>query len=105
MDYQAFVDEQVASIRESVGDGLAINALSGGVDSSVVTAIGHRAFGDRLEDRVRGQCADAGGRTAASCQDVCGHGHSRRDRRRACRLPGRLERTYRSGREAQCRHA
>lgn len=49
MDYQAFVDEQVASIRESVGEGLALNALSGGVDSSVVTAIGHRALGDRLK--------------------------------------------------------
>jgi GMP synthase (glutamine-hydrolysing) len=49
MDYQAFVDEQMADIRESVGDGLAINALSGGVDSSVVTALGHRALGDRLK--------------------------------------------------------
>jgi GMP synthase (glutamine-hydrolysing) len=47
MDYKAFVDEKVASIRESVGDGVAINALSGGVDSSVVTAIGHRALGER----------------------------------------------------------
>ena len=28
MDYQAFVDERIAEIRESVGDGLAINALS-----------------------------------------------------------------------------
>jgi GMP synthase (glutamine-hydrolysing) len=49
MDYKAFVDEKVASIRESVGDGVAINALSGGVDSSVVTAIGHRALGERLK--------------------------------------------------------
>jgi len=49
MDYRAFVDEQVASIREAVGEGLAINALSGGVDSSVVTAIGHRALGSRLK--------------------------------------------------------
>jgi len=49
MDYQAFVDDQVASIQKSVGDGLAINALSGGVDSSVVTAIGHRALGERLK--------------------------------------------------------
>ena len=49
MDYQAFVEEQVAFIRETVGDGLAINALSGGVDSSVVTVLGHRALGDRLK--------------------------------------------------------
>jgi GMP synthase (glutamine-hydrolysing) len=49
MDCQAFVDGQIASIRESVGDGTAINALSGGVDSSVVTALGHRALGDRLK--------------------------------------------------------
>ena len=49
MDYQAFIEEQVAFIRETVGDGLAINALSGGVDSSVVTVLGHRALGDRLK--------------------------------------------------------
>lgn len=49
MDYQAFIDEQVAAIRQTVGDGLAINALSGGVDSSVVTVLGHRALGDRLK--------------------------------------------------------
>ncbi|MCR4414494.1 MAG: asparagine synthase-related protein [Thermoguttaceae bacterium] len=49
MNYQAFVDEQVAFLRQTVGDGLAINALSGGVDSSVVTALGHRALGKRLK--------------------------------------------------------
>jgi GMP synthase (glutamine-hydrolysing) len=49
MDYKAFVDEQIASIRESVGGGLAINALSGGVDSSVLTVLGHRALGERLK--------------------------------------------------------
>ncbi|KPK57742.1 MAG: ExsB family transcriptional regulator [Planctomycetes bacterium SM23_32] len=48
MDYQAFVDEQVAEIGEAVGDGTAINALSGGVDSSVVTVLGHRAIGEQL---------------------------------------------------------
>jgi GMP synthase (glutamine-hydrolysing) len=48
MDYKAVVEEQVASIRDSVGDGVAINALSGGVDSSVVTVLAHRALGDRL---------------------------------------------------------
>jgi GMP synthase (glutamine-hydrolysing) len=49
MDYQAFVKEQIDSIRNSVGDGLAINALSGGVDSSVVTVLGHRSLGSRLK--------------------------------------------------------
>jgi GMP synthase (glutamine-hydrolysing) len=49
MNYKKFVEEQIASIRESVGSGIAINALSGGVDSSVVTVIGHRSLGDRLK--------------------------------------------------------
>lgn len=49
MDYKAFVEAQIACIRKAVGDGLAINALSGGVDSSVVTVLGHRALGDRLQ--------------------------------------------------------
>ncbi len=48
MDYQAFVEDRIACIRKTVGDGLAINALSGGVDSSVVTVLGRRALGDRL---------------------------------------------------------
>ena len=43
-----FVAQQVRAISEAVGDGLAINALSGGVDSSTVTILGHRALGDRL---------------------------------------------------------
>ncbi len=49
MDYEKFIEEQVASIKETVGDGKAINALSGGVDSSAVTVLGHRALGDRLK--------------------------------------------------------
>lgn len=43
-----FIDEQVAAIQAAVGDGIAINALSGGVDSSTVTMLGHRALGRRL---------------------------------------------------------
>ncbi len=43
-----FIDEKVREISDAVGGGLAINALSGGVDSSVVTLLGHRALGDRL---------------------------------------------------------
>ena len=49
MDSKAFTEKQIASIREVVGDGIAINALSGGVDSSVVTVLGHRSLGDRLK--------------------------------------------------------
>jgi len=48
LDPEAFIAEQVEAIRKAVGDGIAINALSGGVDSSVVTMLGHRALGDRL---------------------------------------------------------
>jgi GMP synthase (glutamine-hydrolysing) len=43
-----FITEKVNEIRAAVGDGTAINALSGGVDSSVVTMLGHRALGNRL---------------------------------------------------------
>ncbi|MCL5807849.1 MAG: ExsB family transcriptional regulator [Deltaproteobacteria bacterium] len=46
---EKFISEKVAEIRKIVGKGIAINALSGGVDSSVVTALGHRALGARLK--------------------------------------------------------
>ncbi len=46
---EAFIEEKVGWIRDLVGDGTAINALSGGVDSSTVTMLGHRALGDRLK--------------------------------------------------------
>jgi len=49
LDPAQFIQTRVSAIREAVGDGLAINALSGGVDSSVVTMLGHRALGDRLQ--------------------------------------------------------
>ena len=44
-----FIDEKVKEIRGAVGEGMAINALSGGVDSSTVTMLGHRAMGKRLK--------------------------------------------------------
>ncbi len=44
-----FIENKVKDISSIVGDGLAINALSGGVDSSTVTMLGHRALGDRLK--------------------------------------------------------
>jgi len=49
MNVDKFIDDKVRDIRRAVGDGIAINALSGGVDSCVVTALGHRALGDRLK--------------------------------------------------------
>ncbi len=49
LDPEQFIAEKVAEISATVGDGLAINALSGGVDSSAVTMLGHRALGDRLK--------------------------------------------------------
>lgn len=49
MDCKKFVEEQIAQIKRTVGNAKAINALSGGVDSSLVTILGHRALGDRLK--------------------------------------------------------
>jgi GMP synthase (glutamine-hydrolysing) len=44
-----FIEEKVDEIRAAVGEGIAINALSGGVDSSAVTLLGHRALGKQLK--------------------------------------------------------
>jgi GMP synthase (glutamine-hydrolysing) len=49
LNAQQWIREKVKELQKKVGDGLAINALSGGVDSSVVTALGHRALGNRLK--------------------------------------------------------
>ncbi|MFO7889341.1 MAG: asparagine synthase-related protein [bacterium] len=48
LDTKRFIDEKVEEIKRTVKDGQAINALSGGVDSSAVTLLGHRALDDRL---------------------------------------------------------
>ncbi len=45
---QRFIDETVEHVRKQVGDGHAICALSGGVDSSVAATLVQRAIGDRL---------------------------------------------------------
>jgi GMP synthase (glutamine-hydrolysing) len=52
LDTDAFIREQVEAIRAAVGKETAISALSGGVDSAVVTLLGHRALGERLKTYI-----------------------------------------------------
>ena len=42
------IDDQIARVRAQVGDDEVILGLSGGVDSSVVAALLHKAIGDKL---------------------------------------------------------
>ncbi len=44
----SFAKEQIKKIREKVGEGKVLCAVSGGVDSSVVAALLHEAIGDKL---------------------------------------------------------
>ena len=45
---ESFIDDAVADIRAQVGDKKVLCALSGGVDSSVVAVLIHKAIGDQL---------------------------------------------------------
>ncbi|MGA3055896.1 MAG: glutamine-hydrolyzing GMP synthase [Candidatus Korobacteraceae bacterium] len=45
---QSFIDETIASVRQTVGEGRVICGLSGGVDSSVAAELVHRAIGGQL---------------------------------------------------------
>ena len=49
LNTEQFIQEKVGEIKAAVGEGMAINALSGGVDSSTVTMLGHRALGNQLK--------------------------------------------------------
>ncbi len=44
----SFIERSIARIREQVGDGRAICAISGGVDSTVAATLVSKAIGDRL---------------------------------------------------------
>jgi len=46
--WEDFIQEKVREIRETVGDGRAIIALSGGVDSSTAAILAHKAIGEGL---------------------------------------------------------
>jgi len=77
LDTARFIEEKIAEIRAAVGGGKAINALSGGVDSSVVTMLGHRALGPNLRTVFidnglmrEGEPADVAGRFHALGVDV-----------------------------------
>ncbi len=46
---EEFIEKKTKDIASIIGDDVAINALSGGVDSAAVTMLAHRALGDRLK--------------------------------------------------------
>ena len=45
---ESIIEQSIAAIRAQVGDRKVLSAVSGGVDSSVATALVHRAIGDQL---------------------------------------------------------
>ena len=49
LDPEEFIEQKVDEISSAVGAGIAVNALSGGVDSSTVTILGFRALGKQLK--------------------------------------------------------
>ena len=46
---EEFIAQKIKEISSLIGNGLAVNALSGGVDSSAVTILGHKALGKNLK--------------------------------------------------------
>ena len=50
MDIKKFIAEKISEIKEEVGDQIVVNALSGGVDSSVVAILAHKGLGDQVKN-------------------------------------------------------
>ena len=48
-DYEAFVGRAEEEIRRVVGDGRAVCAMTGGLNSGITALLAHRALGDRLQ--------------------------------------------------------
>ena len=48
-DMRSFVERNITEIRQRVGDGKVLCAVSGGVDSSVLATLIYKAIGDQLE--------------------------------------------------------
>ena len=46
---EKFIKDKIGEISNIVGDSIAVNALSGGVDSSAVTMLAHKALANRLK--------------------------------------------------------
>lgn len=49
LDPEEFIEQKVDEISSAAGGGIAVNALSGGVDSATVTMLGFRALGKQLK--------------------------------------------------------
>ena len=86
---RSFVEETVERVRAQVGDGRALVAVSGGVDSAVAAALVDRALGERTGTVSR--VKPAGSRSVHDSRDrggrpLRGHANSR-----PCRLPGAVE--------------
>jgi GMP synthase (glutamine-hydrolysing) A subunit len=96
------IEDAIARVRAQVGKGKVLLGLSGGVDSSVVAALLHKAIGDQLGLRVRRSRPAAPQRRrrrhADLRQEPRREGHSRR---RGETLPRRAAWRKRPGAQAQ----